>query len=293
MRKTKEPRHATTRPVFKGGGEGELQITISGVNVGKLAKAVRSFHDLAGARAPHLSTRAVVETEGGIGPRTLYTAWDDYNRLYFDGKLAAPLILITFTCPRALADHQDTDKNSLRSVIRIHPHTMAKGLAFACDVLLHEMVHVWQGEVLDDLEDGYAGHGPKFAERCNAIGARLGLPEVWTKGRRGKPSCAKWPINVRPEGYYGTDAAEAERQKRAAKPKEEPAPSTSDASADGDPGDERSREGYDASAIATAALVCMREAELAEDDLERETLREASALLSRRSHAGSSRADER
>jgi hypothetical protein len=62
------------------------------------------------------------------------------------------------------------------------------------DVFLHETVHQWQHEVLGDLEDGYHGHGPKFRDQCNRIGALLGLPPVRTSKARGKdkalPSCA-------------------------------------------------------------------------------------------------------
>src|SRR5262249_54286367 len=53
---------------------------------------------------------------------------------------------------------------------------------------------------------GYKGHGPVFAGECNRIGAALGLPRVRPAKARGKdghlPSCAQWPHNVRPEGYY-------------------------------------------------------------------------------------------
>ena len=74
------------------------------------------------------------------------------------------------------------------------------------DVFLHETVHQWQHEVLGDLEDGYHGHGPKFRDQCNRIGALLGLPPVRTSKARGKdkalPSCAYWPHCVRPVDYY-------------------------------------------------------------------------------------------
>ena len=52
----------------------------------------------------------------------------------------------------------------------------------------------------------YHGHGPKFRDQCNRIGAMLGLPPVRTGKARGKdkglPSCAYWPHCVRPADYY-------------------------------------------------------------------------------------------
>jgi hypothetical protein len=77
------------------------------------------------------------------------------------------------------------------------------GERLALDALLHEMIHVWQNET-DNQEPGYQGHGPKFAAMCNQIGEKLGLGKVGTKGNKeGLPNCAQWPLNVRPEGYYG------------------------------------------------------------------------------------------
>lgn len=92
---------------------------------------------------------------------------------------------------------------------------MDAGDALAFDALLHKMVHAWQ-TVSDNREPGYAGHGPKFAAKCNEIGQALGLGPVGVKGRtKGRngvrlPDCAQWPLNVRPEGYYG-DAPRAQK----------------------------------------------------------------------------------
>jgi hypothetical protein len=209
-------------------------------------------------RAPHRATRAVVEAEGQQLVRHLYAAFDEFNRAYFDGQLGEPLILVTFTSPRALGDHQRRDVHGLQSVIRVHPKTVRRGEAFSRDVLLHEMVHVWQGEVLGDLEEGYRGHGPKFAEKCTAIGRALELPEVGVKGRKGLPDCAGWPVNVRPAGFYGDEEAEAERRKRAPRPAAaEPDEATQDeARAPGGP--------RGPSARAAAAAVCFQAAEEAE-----------------------------
>lgn len=114
-------------------------------------------------------------------------------------------------------------------MIRIAPSVVEAGDRLAQDVLLHEMIHVWQAET-DNREPGYAGHGPKFANMCNEIGATLGLAEVGVKGRGGLPDCAQWPLNVRPEGYYGeavraTKAvASATKARRVRAPRTEPAP---------------------------------------------------------------------
>jgi hypothetical protein len=77
------------------------------------------------------------------------------------------------------------------------------------------MIHAWQHEIDHDREDGYRGHGPKFARECNRIAAMLYppvpvpadaevivVPPVGVKGREGLPDCAHWPMSVRPPGYY-------------------------------------------------------------------------------------------
>lgn len=65
------------------------------------------------------------------------------------------------------------------------------------------MIHAWQAEVLDDLENGYRGHGLKFCQKANEIGEKLGLGRVAPKGRGGLPRPECWSSNVRPPGYYG------------------------------------------------------------------------------------------
>jgi hypothetical protein len=61
-------------------------------------------------------------------------------------------------------------------------------------------------EVADNPEDSYKGHGPAYTAECNRIGLALGLPPVrlakQDRGDKDRPSCAQWPHNVRPEGYY-------------------------------------------------------------------------------------------
>lgn len=157
-------------------------------------------------RAPHRATRALVEHDGSDTARELYDLFETYNRRYFDGKLEQALILIIETTSRrSLADYCRKDEQGLQSRIRLAPRvafSTTYGPKLAADALLHEMVHAWLYEVERDTEDGYRGHGPKFAAKCNEIGKALGLPEVSAKGRGGLPDCAHWPCNVRPADYY-------------------------------------------------------------------------------------------
>jgi hypothetical protein len=164
-------------------------------------------------RAPHRATRTIVDLEGEAAVRGLYATFDANNRRFFGGKLEPPLLQVTPTAPRSRADYQHKDVHGLRTVIRLHPATIAMGLVFAHDILLHEMVHAWCGEVERATEDGYEGHGPVFAAKCNTIGEALGLGRVSPKGRGGLPNCSRWPVCVRPEGHYNTPAAELERAK--------------------------------------------------------------------------------
>lgn len=155
-------------------------------------------------RAPALAHRQLAEIIASEfpAPAIMYNRFEDWNVRFFGQQLRQALILITNCALRANGDYCPADVNGIRSRIRIAPHLWAKGGGrLLLDVLLHEMVHAWCHEIEEDLELGYRGHGPKFAKKCNEIGAILGLPEVAPKGRGGKPNCAHWPI--RPEGYYG------------------------------------------------------------------------------------------
>lgn len=151
-------------------------------------------------RAPHLAVRATVDEHGDRAPRELYQAFDIFNAELFNGELGAPLILITAPgAPNRLGDYTPRDPHGLQSVIRIAPHVLRSGMPLAKDVLLHECVHAWAHEVAHVPERGYRGHGPTFAAKCNEIGARLGLPEVFVRGRGVDKArlCNYWP--VRPE----------------------------------------------------------------------------------------------
>jgi len=155
-------------------------------------------------RAPAHAVRQLVQQEGREAPRALYEAFGAYNAAYFDSALKQSLILMTTPAsPRAEGDYVAQDVHGIPSRIRIAPRCEQHGLLYILDVLLHEMIHAWQAELLDDLENGYKGHGPKFCRKANEIGAKLGLGPVAPKGRGGLPRPDCWPSNVRPPGYYG------------------------------------------------------------------------------------------
>jgi len=156
-------------------------------------------------RAPAHAVRQLVHQDGREAPRALYEAFDAFNNEHFAGRLKQSLILLTTPAsPRAEGDYVEQDVHGIPSRIRIAPQCQQYGLLYLQDVLLHEMVHAWQAEVLDDLENGYRGHGPKFCQKANEIGAKLGLGPVAPKGRGGLTRPDAWPSNVRPPGYYGT-----------------------------------------------------------------------------------------
>lgn len=172
------------------------------------------------ARTPHLATGEIVELYGAEPAKRLYAAFAEYNAAHFDSSLGSPLILITQAkSARTLGDYIARDVHGLESRIRIAPRAVLRGELLACDVLLHEMVHAWAEEIEEDGEDSYRGHGPKFAKKCNEIGAALGLPPVGVKGRDGLPDCKAWPMCVRPAGFYPEEFV-APTRKPKAEPKE-------------------------------------------------------------------------
>lgn len=146
-------------------------------------------------RKPHRVTRTLVMREGEEAPRNLYAWFDLFNTLHFGGRLETPMLQIAPTSsPRAEGEYIRRDVHGMRSVIRIRPSTYKLGDRFAVACLLHEMVHAFQSEVLQDLEPGYKGHGPLFCAEANRIGAALGFPEVAPQGRGKKARAETWPI---------------------------------------------------------------------------------------------------
>lgn len=151
----------------------------------------------------------------------LFANWRAWNDKHFDGRLEPPYLLLAEpSTPRRYGDCGPLSGFGGRMQIRIrpslvrgsHPHVRPgenyrEGrLRFVDDILLHEMVHQWQFEVLGDSEPDYCGHGPLFRDVANRIGSVLGLPPVRDCKRRGKdrdrPSCSYWPHVVRPVDHY-------------------------------------------------------------------------------------------
>ena len=163
-----------------------------------------------------------VSKDGDPVVSKLIKIWNTWNEeLFGNGFKACPIIL--FSEPSKSASYgcySPMGAYGARSQIKIrpslmsgtHPHILSgpkykEGrFLFVVDVLLHETIHLWQDEIVGYLEEAYHGHGPVFRDKCNEIGSSLGLPPVRTCKRRGAeknlPSCALFPHNVRPAGYY-------------------------------------------------------------------------------------------
>lgn len=178
-------------------------------------------------RAPHLALADQVTRQGSTAARALYDAARLFNASHFEAKLLPCFIEITPPgSTRSLADYRPRSAEGVESHIRISTRVVNGGGKYALDVLLHEMVHAYCWEVLGDIEPGYGHHGPKWTAQCNRIGRTLGLPEVFTKGRGG-PNSARWPMCVRPEGYY--------------QPKGEPGESGDEGEGEGEGGEPKKR----------------------------------------------------
>jgi hypothetical protein len=153
--------------------------------------------------------------------QVLYSHWESYLKDFFEVEMTPPyLLLASPSRAQTLGDYSPVSSFGGHSQIRIRPtlfngehkslragEQYAEGRErFIADVLLHEMIHQYQAEVSGQTEESYKGHGPHFAEMCNRIGERLGLPRVRPAKARGKnkdlPSCAYWPHCVRPSDYY-------------------------------------------------------------------------------------------
>lgn len=171
------------------------------------------------ARIPHVALANQVDLQGSDAARALYEAARQFNADHFEGALLPCFVEITPPASmRALADYRTRTQEGVDSHIRIGTRVLERGARYALDVLLHEMVHAYCWEILNDIEPGYAGHGPKWTAQCNRIGRKLGLGEVFTKGRGG-PSSARWPMSVRPADYYGEpeETEQSEPKQRTAK----------------------------------------------------------------------------
>jgi hypothetical protein len=149
----------------------------------------------------------------------LYRLWRKWNIEHYDGQLVEPYIMLNEPSnPRRLGDCGGVSGFGGRSQIRIRPSlltgthpAMKEGarfkegrLRYVADVLLHEMIHQWQYEIVGKDEESYHGHGSIFRDKANEIGTKLGLPPVRTKHGKDKdvPLCSYFAHAVRPAGYY-------------------------------------------------------------------------------------------
>ena len=135
--------------------------------------------------------------------------WPKWNVRFFDGRMVVPYILFSEpTHSHRWGQYSSTSSFGAGPEIRIRPSLVwgdhpavrperqferGRRLVFA-DVLLHEMVHQWQHEVVGEREETQAGHGPLFRDKCNDIGRKLQLPPVRTAKARGRDSDldARW-----------------------------------------------------------------------------------------------------
>ena len=151
----------------------------------------------------------------------LFKNWRDWNGKHFESRLEPPYLVLSepafsraYGCCRLFSSFGSRSEIRIRpSLIRGSHPAMNRGEEFAegrrlfvDDVLLHEMIHQWQFEILGDWEPVYHGHGPLFRDVANRIGTVLGLSPVRDCKRRGKdvdlPSCSQWPHCVRRADYY-------------------------------------------------------------------------------------------
>jgi hypothetical protein len=145
----------------------------------------------------------------------LYCLWEKWNHRFFAGRLSMPQILLDrfkdsnrcgscgpSTCPGARS------RIRLRLSLLTGPSIAPPGrnrtrrrYRLLAEVLLHEMVHQWRREVVDDDDRRWQDHGAAFCRKCNEIGRELKLLPVQSdlESREGSPlpSCARWPHNAR------------------------------------------------------------------------------------------------
>ena len=162
-------------------------------------KGIAEFAGVDG-RTVGAALEASVRARGHEAVRNLYdlAAWA--NARWYGGKLGRAAILVTPpSSPRAHGDYIAAEVHGMESRIRIAPKTAAKGFRFAAATLLHDLAHAATWELEHDGEDGYEGHGPRFAARCNVMGGELGLSPCAAKGRGAKggelmQKAARWPL---------------------------------------------------------------------------------------------------
>ena len=151
--------------------------------------------------------------------RDLYHAWQEFNEEHFEERLKVPHLTIANGPPRALGFFKSITDYGSRTQITVDARIVAARrrfvklpwpaegtVLFVRDILLHESVHQYLAEIEHFPDNENGKHGEAFADVCNRIGRKKGLPRVYTRrrGRKdsGKPLANLWPINVRPSGYY-------------------------------------------------------------------------------------------
>ena len=142
--------------------------------------------------------------------------FNEINESFFDGALSVPYVRMTSPgSPKAYGQYRERSSEGGRSEIDIRPslltgiHPRVKEgsefkegrILFILDVLIHEIIHLWQEEIVGETEDSYHGHGPLFRDKANEIGAAWELLFVGTKHQT-LPQCGQWPHCVRPDDYY-------------------------------------------------------------------------------------------
>jgi len=140
--------------------------------------------------------------------------WEGYNRLFFEGALSTPVILIEKpgdrikgnlkSLPHGTYELTETGESKIKITSRLFQPVTGEGgplfdkfkLWIAQDILLHEMVHqhLLETDQMDVNERQHWGHGPKFAEVCNVLGKSLELQPVYVTQR---PYCYAWPQSAR------------------------------------------------------------------------------------------------
>jgi hypothetical protein len=160
-------------------------LDLSTMNSVAFAGALPTSPAAAGAVSPYdaaYTLRPVVHQDGTDGAKFLYETFEALSRTLFGGELPRRRCSGRRPGRRAYADHIAADEHGIRFRIRVSPSIVKHGAAFGLDVVLHEMVHAACSHLDGDAEPGYKGHGPKFAARCNAIGALLGGEQAVATG---------------------------------------------------------------------------------------------------------------
>jgi hypothetical protein len=146
----------------------------------------------------------------------LYRLWETWNDRFFAGRLTTPRIVFDRSgvssrygsCgPTSRPDALSRIRLRLSLLTGSHPKVRAgkkhakSRFRLVAEVLLHEMVHQWQQEVVGDAVGDWCSHGAAFCQKCNEIGRQLRLLPVRIATDVSKdatlPSCAYWPHSAR------------------------------------------------------------------------------------------------